>query len=241
MRKWSDISLFKFQEVQRINAREIPEIDKVLFSVCAVFDFTEYQLDKMPWPRVQKMMARLTKIFQNELKPAARKRIGRYVIEYNFDRMTFGQYIELAFFFKLTEKDPVLSAHYCLASVSRLPFHKHNSEGHKKRNEYFLTRPVTDIIGSLKLLAEAYGIFNKEHDGLFGLSEEVHGERGSERFNRRYGWEYSAEEVMKLNNISLEQTYALPARVALNQLMYLKEKGEYLNKLMRENSKQNGG
>ena len=46
MSLWSKISLFKFQQIDAINARyDLPDIDKALFSACVVFNMTEYELD----------------------------------------------------------------------------------------------------------------------------------------------------------------------------------------------------
>jgi hypothetical protein len=46
-------------------------------------------------------------------------------------------------------------------------------------------------------------------------------------FNERYGWIFTAEAVAVYERISMEETMKMPARQALNDLMYLKMKQKY--------------
>lgn len=247
MGNWKSISLFSFQQTQNLNSNsDLSELDKVLFCVCAVYDYTPFQLDNMNWKRVKKMIAKITNIFSQPLNPKPLNRIGRFRMQYDFNKINFGQYVELAFFIDIRKDDPIQAAHYCLASVARKWWRvKHTSEGHKKRADYFLTKSIEEVSGSFKALVEAYDNFNKEYSFLFGLGQTDDGEEKREQdpFNRRYGWTFSAEEVMKYQGVTLEDTYGLPVREALGSLQYLKAKGEYMEKLMRESrqNKSNGG
>lgn len=228
-----DITLFKFQNIQAINATEMSDIDKVLFSVCAVFDLTEYQLDNMLRRKVNRLIKKTVAIFKQSFTNKPLKRIGKYIVNYDISKLTFGQYIELSFFFS-KDKDPVINAHYAMASVTRLGFKKYKTTDHKVRAEYFLTRPVIDIVGSLALLIKNYNEFNAEYKSLFTLDPDIHGEMIYDLFNKRYGWVFSAGEVAKYENITLDQAYGLPIRQALNDLNYLKEKSKYDDKLLKK-------
>jgi hypothetical protein len=72
---------------------------------------------------------------------------------------------------------------------------------------------------------------NKEFGSLFGLDEEVHPQASRDsfmrEFNTRYGWIYSASVVAEYEKISIDQTYKLPVKQALNDLVYLKAKSKY--------------
>lgn len=224
MGTWDKISLFKFQEAERIQKENIEDIDKLLFTVCTVFGFTEYQLDNMKLAKVNKMSAAVTKIFESEMIPVAVKRMGKYFIAYNPAKLTFGQYVELSFFLQM----PLINAaHYILASITNKRFRKNNSAEHKVKADYFLTQPITKVVGTVKKFNENFIAFNAEYKSLFGVDEEVSGEISNDRFNRRYGWTYSASCIAEYERITLEQAYNIPIRQALNGLTYLKEKGIY--------------
>lgn len=224
MSKWNKISLFKFQQVEAINKRDIPDLDKILWSTCAVFDYTEFELDNLPLKKVNKLSTKLTGIFSAPFETKPFKRIGRYFINYDVSKVTLGQYIELSFFLS---QNPVQNAHYVMASISNLPLMKNNSGHHRKKAGYFLRQPITKIIGSLTLIIEKFAAFNKEYSGLFGLDKEVSGDVQNDHFNKRYGWIYSASQLAEYERISLEQAFKLPIRQAFNDLAYLKALAKY--------------
>lgn len=225
MSLWSKITLFKFQQIDAINERkDIPDIDKALFSACVVFDMTEYEMDNVGVKKASRMLNITAKIFESPFAAKPFKRIGRYFINYDVAAMTFGQYIELAFF--LAGK-PLQNGHYILASISNALFKKNNSKDHRKKADYFLKQPVTKVTGSLALIMEQFIKFNNEYKSLFGLDKEVSGEAESDLFNRRYGWIYSASTVAEYERIPLAQAFRLPVRQAFNDLAYLKAKAKY--------------
>lgn len=228
---WSNITLAKFRQLDEINNKELSEIDKALFSTCIVFDKTEYELDNAKPEVVLKLTARVVRLFETPFKPKAFNRIGKYFIKYDISKITFGQYIELAFFLSHNQ---VQNAHYVLATCSRRLFIK--SKNHRKRAEYFLTRQVAEVMGSLRRVAENFTSFNREFSDLFGLDKEVTGDVQEDKFNKRYGWIYSASQVAEYERITLEQAFALPVRQALNDLKYLKEKAKYEAEQIKKSS-----
>src|SRR5882762_290076 len=99
MNKWKNITLFKFQQIEAINASlEYDDLNKVLFSACVVFDMTEHQLDTGGIKKAGKIVAKVKRIFSSEFRPITSRRIGRYTLQYDVSALTFGQYIELSFF-----------------------------------------------------------------------------------------------------------------------------------------------
>jgi hypothetical protein len=224
MSKWDKISLYKFQQVEAINSRkDLPDLDKILFSVCAVFDHTEYELDNLPIKKVDKMASEITKIFSTPFEPKAFNRIGKYFINYDISKVTLGQYIELSFFLQ----QPIQNAHYTLATVSNSIFQKNKASEHRKKAGYFLKQSITKISASLSKIIEKFTEFNKEYSGLFGLDKEVTGDVQEHKFNKRYGWIYSASQVAEYERITLNEAMKLPVRQALNDLAYLKALSNY--------------
>jgi hypothetical protein len=226
---WKKITLFKFQQVEEINSRPGSDIDKLLFTTCAVFNLTEYELDNSPLKKAAKLIDHVKKIFESDFKPVPVDKLGKYKINYNPSDLTFGQYIELSFFL---QSNPVQKAHYIFSSIV-----SSNAEQHRARAEYILTRPITEIIGSLSKFIANFKEFNGEYKSLFGLDEEVTGENtNSNEFNRRYGWIYSASQVAEYERITLDEAFALPIRRAFNDLGFLKAKAKYDSEQLKNNS-----
>ena len=221
---WNDITLGKFQQIEEINNRNISDIDRVLFSTCIVFDKTEYELDNEDPRKVMRMTENLTRIFEAPLSPSPFKKIGKYFINYDISKVSFGQYIELSYF--LSQK-PVQNAQYVLASVSNSRWRKNRAVDHRKKADYFMSKSITKIMGSLAAIIENFQRFNDEYKKLWGLDREVTGNVQNEDFNKRYGWIYSATQVAEYERITLDQAFALPIRQALNDLAFLKAKGKY--------------
>lgn len=220
MSNWNKITLFKFQQISEINGREnLSDIDKALFATCVVFDMTEYQLDNTHPKKAQKLLAKVTKIFSEELKPEPKETIGEYVINYVPARLTFGQFITLAFY---VSRNAIQYAHQIFATLAD-PDDKFQQE----RADFFLKQPVASIMGSLKLFMERFRSFNKEYELLFGVGTEEGKKIELDPFQKQYGWIYSATRVADHNRITLDEAFALPVRVAFNDLAYLKAKDKF--------------
>lgn len=230
---WNKITLAKYRQLEQIASSEHSDMDKVLFSTCIVFDKTEYELDNSNPQMVVKLMDKMKKIFDTPFNPKACQKIGKYIINYNISKITFGQYIELAFFLN----SPVQNAHYILATMSNQWLRKYKTRDHRKRADYFLNMPVIEVTGSVQRIRENFAAFNNEYSKLFGVDKEVAGDVQEEEFNKRYGWIYSASEVAKYEGISQDAAFALPVRQALNDLVYLKAKAKYETELLRKSNK----
>lgn len=231
---WKDITLGMYQQIEAINAQGLPEIDKALYSACIVFDKTEHQIDNEKPIVVLKMMNKMQSLFETPFNPKAEKRIGKYMVNYDVSRITFGQYIELSFFIS---NGPLRNVHYILATMSNRWRKKHTTSDHRLKAEYFLTQPVEKVIGALNVIQDNYNRFNSEYKQLFGLDKEVVGDVQSDEFNRRYGWIYSATQVKDHEGITLDEAFALPIRQAFNALLFLKAKGKYEMGQLRKSNK----
>lgn len=227
MLNWNKITLFKFQQIDEINSRkDLSQLDKTLFSVCTVFDMTEYELDANP-RRAVKLIGKVDRIFKKEFKTSAYSYIGEYTINYDPSKLTFGQYIEIAFFLQQGLK----GVHYVLASISSA-----DSDKHRERAEYFHKQSISKVLGCYQEFMKNLEVFNKEYSSLFGLDADVHGSTAiASQFNKRYGWIYSAEQVAAYERITLDEAYALSIRRALNDLAYLKAKGKYEAEQLKRN------
>jgi len=222
---WQDITLAKYQQLEKINMRAISDIDKVLFSACIIFDKTEYELDNETPKKVLKYTRQINKVFSEPFPEKHFDKIGKYFINYDISKISFGQYIELAFFLS---GNPLQSAHYILATMSKAWLRKNKASDHRRKADYFLRQPVTMITGSVKVVIENFIAFNNEYKDLFGLDKEVTGATAQEdRFNKRYGWIYSASRVAEYERITLDEAFGLPIGQALNDLTFLKAKDKY--------------
>lgn len=231
---WNKITLGKFQQIEEINSRQIPDIDRVLFSACIVFDMTEYQMDNADPKKVVKLMGRMQSIFETPINAKVFNKIGRYFINYDIPKMTFGQYIELAFFLS---NNPIQNAHYIMATIGNQWLRKHTARDHRKKASYFLDQPIEKVMGALKMISGTFMEFNKEYKSLFGVDKEVSGDVQEDVFNKRYGWIYSASQVAEYERITNDEAFALPVRQALNDLAYLKAKGKYEAEQLRKSNK----
>lgn len=224
MIRWQDISLYRFQYIDQTNAMTtIDDVEKVLLITCELFGLTSEELDMMPVKKVNRRIRAVMKLMNSSPVGVARKKIGPYTIEYDPSRLTLGQFVELRYFLQ----DHIHMGHYILASLSRRG-KKYESEGHSIRADFFLRQSITHVIAVIKDFAENFAAFLKEYNALFGLDKEMYdqGEQ-SDRFNKQYGWQYSAELIADYERISLDRAYGLPIRQALNDLAYLKAKGKY--------------
>lgn len=228
--KWSDITLGQFQQIEQVNAKDMPAIDKVLFTVCILSNLTEFELDNTAPKKVLKMVDKVTKVFEAPFAPRPEKKVGRYFINYDVSKMTFGQYIELSFFLR----EPLRHAHYIMATISNRWLRKHTASDHRKKADFFLTQSVTKIMGGIERIKKEYQEFNNEYKNLFGLDKAVSGDVEEEEFNKRHGWIYSATQVAQHEGKSLDDTFNLPVRQALNDLVYLKAKGKYEAEQLRK-------
>lgn len=233
---WSSVTLGKYQQIDKINSKEQPDIDKVLFTACIVFDMTEYEMDNADPKQAIKLMAKMQKIFETPFSPKALTKIGKYVINYDVSMMTFGQYIELAFF--LSDKSKVTQyAHYIMATISRQWPRKHTAKDHRKKANYLLNQPVESIIGGVNRIVDSFNLFNNEYKSLFGVDPGVSGNVQNDDFNKRHGWIYSATQVAQHEGVKLDEAFAFPVRQAFNALIYLKAKGKYEAEQLRKPNK----
>lgn len=234
MKGWKDISLYQYQQIERINARkDLDELGKTLLAVCVLFDMTEYELDKKGAKVADKLGRQVAKIFNASLgEPEPCKNIGNYLINYDPDDLRTRQYVELMFFM---QGEPMLSAHYILASISNKKYSINNSGEHKTKSTYFQSQPILKVVGTVKQFTENFAAFNAEFKPLFGLDDEVVGDKAKiDPFNKRFGWTYAVTRVAEYERVTLDQAYELPSRQFLNDLAYLKA----LDKYMAEQSKQ---
>lgn len=233
---WKDISLFTFQRIESINnSAWLSDVDKALYSTCEVFGLTEEQLNNMSPIRANKKISQLLTLMKSDPAGMAKKTIGRYDIIYDPAEVTLGQFIELRHFLQ----DSIQMGHFAMASLSKESGQQYVTEGHPLRADYFLRQPVMHVIGSLKVFIERWAAFIKRYDSLFGLDKDMY-EKGeqSDRFNKQFGWIYSATDIAEHERITLDEAYGLPIIQALNDLAYLKAKRRYEAEQQRRLSQQ---
>lgn len=231
---WKNITLGKYQQIEKINKAELPDMDKVLHTACIVYGKTEHEVNNERPAVVLKMISNIQSVFETPLRTKSLRRIGHYVINYDMAKITFGQYIELSFFFANGVEKNI---HYILATMSYRWMRKYITSGHRKRADYFLRQPIELTIGALNKIQEGYAQFNNQYSHLFGIDIEVSGNVQNDEFNKRHGWIYSATQVADHERITLDQAFALPVRQAFNALIFLKAKGKYEMEQFRKSNK----
>lgn len=216
------LTLEKYQAIQAISDdKSLSDIDKTLYCICALWDYAPEELDKEDPLKVVKMAAKIEKIFK--FKVTAPTIIGIYKIDYNISNITFGQYIDLSFFFSF---DAVEKSNYVVATMAKSVIKK----SHPQKAGFFLKSHVAMVVGAMDRIRTGFMALNKEFGALFGLDEDLEQsvtENFQKEFNKRYGWIYSAEVVAAYERISIDDCYKLPARQVLNDLVYLKAKQKY--------------
>jgi len=228
--KWSKITLANFKQLEHYNNTVKDETDKLLYSVCAIYGISEHTLDTMHPKKAAKKIRAVQKVLQSEPKLIAPKFIGLHHINYNTSSLTFGQYVEIAYFL---QEGILNNAHLIVSSCAKgfinMP--------HSQKAEYFLHKPIEKILGAAMQITTNFNDFNKGYKGLFGVTQiddtgkEV--EVKPEPFNKQYGWIFSATQVAEHERITLDAAFQLPVIQALNDLAYLKSKGKYLEKQIK--------
>jgi hypothetical protein len=98
--KYGILTVQKYQEINAIHLnKDMDETDKILYSVCTLFNYQPEILNNENPKKVLRLISKFENIFKINIKKV--NRIGLYHINYDIDKITFGQYIELAYFFNL--------------------------------------------------------------------------------------------------------------------------------------------
>jgi hypothetical protein len=217
------ITLSKYQEIDAIMADgSLDETDRTLYCMCVLYGYKPEELNREDPFKVLKLSQKIPKLFKfNFISP---KFIGKYKINYDVDSITFGQYIELSYFFQFNNVD---KANYIVASLAK----GLRQASHPDKANYFLKCSVNKVIGAMAKIREGFVNLNSQFKDLFNLDPDVNAKAKDNsfmvQFNKVYGWLYSAEVVADYEKITLEEVYRLPARRALKGLVYLKAKEKY--------------
>lgn len=235
---WNDISLYSFQQIEWINGRrDIDDMEKVFLTTCEIFGLTEHELNYMVPKKAAKKIKQTVLLAESKPTGTAQKFIGPYEINYDPAVLTLGQFVELRHFLQ----DATVMGHMALASISYFRCEPYISDGHPLRADYFLRQPVVDLMASLKVFSERFDIFLRGYNNLFGLDQEMYDNgQQTDKFNKQYGWIYSATQIAEHERITLDEAFGLPIRQAFNDLLYLKAKNRYeaeQHKIMMEKLK----
>jgi hypothetical protein len=241
-KSFKDITLWQFQQSEKImQNNELDDIEKTAFVACLVFEKTTEEVDAMGRKEALKMFSKVEKIFKTEVQYKSWSRIGKLFLNYNMDKISFGQYIELSFF--LASPNPIHMAQYILASASNKAFRKNTAKDHKQKSDYFLKQPVHKAIGCINEVARSFKLLNDRHKALFETPAEgePQEQKQEDPFEKRYGWTYCATLVADYYKVELSKAFDMPAIKALNALIYLKAKRQYDEKQYQIQKMKHGG
>lgn len=221
------LTLEKYQQLEAIaKDNTLEDIDRSLFSICAMYDLTEEKLDSYKAKRVLYMADKVNKLFSKPMKFKAPKHINIYRINYAIEKITFGQYLELIYFLK--NADVLNKAHYITATMAKTFINRE----HIDKANYFVKCEADTVIGAAIQIKSNFDVFNtvKFKALLYDSYAEMPSADSSKIakwFSTNFGWFFSAKSVAEFEGITLEQAYKLPVTRALNDLMFLKAKGRY--------------
>jgi len=223
---WNKITVEKYQYINEIGKSQMSEIDKLLYTITFLTGKTEEQINQISLKTYRRLEADVTKLFGN-IKGRARNWYRGFRFNYDFKKVTFGQYIEVQHFLKGGHID---NLHLIAASIT-----KRWGMDHVKRGEKLLQLPLLPILMSVGKFLEQFKEFNDKYKGLFGISDEddEQDKTASDAFNDRYGWIYSAKKVAEFEGVTLEKAFDLPVIQAFNDLAYLKALSQYEMELQK--------
>ncbi len=224
---WRNISVEKYQYINEINANNPDDLDKLLYLITFLTGKSEQQINNISVKVFNRLAIKVKDRFEN-IKGTYVNYLRGFRFNYNFKRVTLGQYIEVQHFAKMGQ---IESLHLIAASMS-----VKGKLSHTQRADKILTLPMLPILYSVGHFLDEFKSFNNNYKGLFGVGEEE-GEGEAIEFNERYGWIYSAKKVAEFEGITLEKAFELPVIQAFNDLAYLKAFSQYeeeLNKRQRD-------
>jgi hypothetical protein len=201
------------------------DITQMALLICHLFRLSYEQVNNMHPKQFTKYINKLTKAFSNcNKRPFYRKAI----LLTDAKQITFGQFVDLMHFYPQGEIEAME-----LISATIL----------KKRTEVFKDAARLEKINVNRIL-EDYNNFNNSfkelidsYKGLFEIDESEDVEEdvkpANNSFMQKYGWIYSATELMKLTGKQLNEIFDLNIVEALNYLSYLKAHANYMKELNR--------
>jgi hypothetical protein len=222
---WRNISVEKYQYIHEIGNSDMSEIDKLLYTITFLTGKTEEQINLISLKTYQKLEKQVRERFKN-VKGRPYNNYKGFKFQYDFKKITLGQYIEVQHFLK---GGHIENLHLIAASICT----KRNLD-HITRGEQILKLPFIPILHSVGKFLEQFKEFNNKYQGLFGVSEEGEQEKpDNDDFNNRYGWIYSAKKVAEFEGITLEKAFDLPVIQSFNDLAYLKALSQYEEELAK--------
>ena len=223
---WRKISVEKYQYIHEIGNSDMSEIDKLLYTITFLTNKTEEQINLINIKTYQKLEKQVRERFKN-VSGRAYDNYKGFKFQYDFKKITLGQYIEVQHFLK---NGHIESLHLIAASICTK-----GQLDHVTRGQLILKLPFLPIVHSVGKFLEQFKAFNDKYKGLFGVSEEgeIQDKPDDNDFNNRYGWIYSAKKVAEFEGITLEKAFDLPVIQSFNYLAYLKALGQYEEELAK--------
>jgi hypothetical protein len=223
---WRNITVEKYQYINEIGKTEMSEIDKLLFTITFLTGKTEDQINLISLKTYQKLEKQVRLRFLN-IKGKPYNSFKGFRFNYDFKKITLGQYIEVQHFLK---GGHIETMHIIAASITTK-----GKLDHVTRGEQILKLPFLPVLHSMAKFLEQFKEFNDKYKGLFGVSEdgEQEDKADNDDFNNRYGWIYSAKKVAEFEGITLEKAFDLPVIQSFNDLAYLKSLSQYESELAK--------
>lgn len=204
-----------YQKIYDINeSADIDAIEKMAWTICFIFGYSEKRVDKMSQRRFSHKMLKAEK----HISRALAKRLYDRRPNTDATKITFGQFVEVAHWVK---GGKIESMHLIYASMLNTGDHKAAAAAALKMNVRAVLPYVAEFMQSFDKLIGSYKNLFESDSAPDEKPEPPH------PFIERFGWIYSATQIAEHNKVSLNDAFRFNVVQALNDLSFLKSKAAY--------------
>lgn len=148
---WRKISVEQYQQIQKINASPLEDMDKTIQIIMVLFDLSEQGVDELPVKKFQDLTLQLAQTFSAPLKQAIPKksiRAGKtkYRLQYEARKITYGQWTDVHHF---SEGNIIENLHHLAAIIAKPAGLFKSKASHEKIAEDFLHANFMDTYNAV--------------------------------------------------------------------------------------------
>lgn len=245
-----DISINKFNVIQElINSNHYTiEIDREIDILAEVYEKKEDYFLNLSLLKFKKFTEKLAFLKLENIQPAPLKYIkanGKiYAPIYDFTKLTAAQFIDITHFAQGKENFllnlPKILASICVPTKLTLRGRKslnYDSANHATISQNFEAANIYDAFAIAIFFCTILENFLKNYAGLFSKDEpknEVSEDEDIQDeapvidvFTKLWGWHNTAENIAKVERVTIENVYNFNATRFLNSVAYLKAKAQH--------------
>lgn len=226
--KWSQITMRQYADLQEIVSGKEDEVAKMGRIIMTLTGKTYHQTDSLGARRLSNIILRVSTLMNTKPLGRAQNRVKWHRIEYDVNKMRFGNFVEIQHFAKM---ELWRSAHLILASAVK----GNDSKKHSKYANEFLDAKFLDVYFSAFQILENIKRQNKDFEPPKDMeTQDQDSEGDSNTFESHFGWIYAGTKIAEHRRIALNEVWDLETRSARNDLTYLRCLDEHNEKLIED-------